>query len=219
MVDGVEERPQVHNVLQHQHSENGIGASIASESPNTDETQIEYKEDENELNNSLRAIGEETTKLAEYIQQERNLTQDLSNLLVHVLRRLKTSFNIPPSDLTVVGPAKKIELTAEGYLRITRRDDSVNSRFLAEHSPDTVLSVMITVVPELEKAVESYRENITRRVTLLEKIKSELKSLQKAVSYGEKEKLKQTESNGVQSSSISNKVKDQTDKGSESWEM
>ena len=63
----------------------------------------------------------------------------------------------------------------------------MDSRLLEDYPPDTILAVMMVIIPELEKAIKTYRKNISQRVSLLEKIKHELKNLQKVVSPDEKE--------------------------------
>lgn len=140
----------------------------------------------------LKAINEETSQLAQFLVKEREMMKELCGLMAQILKNLKISFSIPSECLTSLGEAtKQARLDKNGHLTIIRNDGKVESRPLEEHSPDVILKVLLVVTPELERMITAYRRSVSRRVTMLEKIRHELKSMQEAFASFEKGGQKQ----------------------------
>ncbi len=142
---------------------------------------------ENKFNEFLTAINEETLQLSEFLIEEKKLTDELCGLLTQTLRRLNISFYISPEYVAKLGEARQIKLNREGHLIIIRERDKVDSKLLSDYPPDIILTVAWVIIPELEKAMKAYRSRISKRVSLLEKIKQELKNIEKAFSPTEAE--------------------------------
>lgn len=155
------------------------------------ELEEKYGEIENKFNEFLTAISEETLQLSEFIVEEKKLTNELCGSLTQTLRRLKISFDISPKYVTKLGEARQIKLNKEGHLIIIRERDKVDSKLLSDYPPDIILTVVWVIIPELEKALKAYRSRISKRVSLLEKIKQELKNIEKAFSPTEAESSEQ----------------------------
>jgi len=146
--------------------------------------EIEEKNEdiERRFNELLEEITKETLQVSEFLREAKKLTDELCGLLTQILKQLKISFNIPPKYIPKLGEAKQVRLDAEGHLIITGDHNQVKKKFLGEYSSDVVLTVIWLIVPELNKAIKDYRKKMTRRINLLEKIKHELKNMQKALS-------------------------------------
>lgn len=164
------------------------------ESIEMEETRGEIQEKFNEF---LRAISEESSQLSEFLLEERKLTHELCSLLTQILRRLNISLNVSPKYLTNLGSAREIKLNSEGHLIIIREDDKVDSRRLDDYHPDVIVTVMWIIIPELEKAIKAYRKKISKRINLLEKIKQELRNIQKAFSPDQGESYEQLKDQGI----------------------
>jgi hypothetical protein len=150
------------------------------------------EEIEGKFQEFLKAINEETSQLAQFLVKERELIKELCSLMAQILRNLKISFSIPSEYLTSLGEeTKQIRLDKNGHLTIIRNDGKIESRPLEEHSPDVILKVLLVVTPELERMITSYRRSVSRRVTMLEKIRHELKSMQEVFASFEKGGQKQ----------------------------
>lgn len=150
------------------------------------------EEIEGKFQEFLKAINEETSQLAQFLVKERELMKELCGLMAQILKNLRISFSIPSECLTSLGEeTKQGRLDKNGHLTITRNDGKVESRPLEEHSPDVILKVLLVVTPELERMITAYRRSVSRRVTMLEKIRHELKSMQKAFASFEKGGQKQ----------------------------
>ncbi len=141
------------------------------------------------FNEFLRAISEESLQLSEFLLEEKKLTNELCTLLAQILRRLKISLEISHEQLATLEKARQIKLNEECHLIIIRDNDRVDSKLLGDYPPSIILTVLWTIIPELEKAIKAYRKKISRRVSLLEKIKRELKNIQKAFAPAEKDNL------------------------------
>jgi hypothetical protein len=150
------------------------------------------EEIEGKFQEFVKAINEETSQLAQFLVKERELMKELCGLMVQILRSLKISFSIPSECLASLGEeTKQVKLDKNGRLTITRNDGKVESRPLEEHSRDVILKVLLVVTPELERMIAAYRRSVSRRVTMLEKIRHELKSMQEAFASFEKGGQKQ----------------------------
>jgi hypothetical protein len=155
------------------------------------ELEEKHGEIENKFNEFLAAINEETLQLSEFLIEEKKLTDELCGLLTQTLRRLKISFYISPEYVAKLGEARQIKLNREGHLIIIREQDKVDSKLLSDYPPDIILTVVWVIIPELEKAMKAYRSRISKRVSLLEKIKQELKNIEKAFSPTEAKSYEQ----------------------------
>jgi hypothetical protein len=152
-------------------------AALVEESRKADEDHGGIEDKFTEL---LKAMNEEISQLTQFLAEERKLTNELCSLLTQILRNLRISFNIPSECLDELDGVKKVKLNKEGHLSIMRKDGKVETKPLEEQSPEVIISVLLTVVPELERAIKAYRRNVSRRVSLLGKIKHELKGLHEA---------------------------------------
>jgi len=152
---------------------------------NFEKTRAEIEKRFNEL---LTTISEETLQLSEFLLEEKKLIQELCMFLRHILRRLNMTFNIPLKAVPELqGKAKRIVLNKEGHLIVMYEKDKVNSKALEDYSPEIVLSVIWNVVPELERSIKAYRKRISERVSIFERIKKELKNIQKVFSSSNRE--------------------------------
>ena len=165
--------------------------SQKKETEESEEIEDKHGEAENKLNELLRAVSNEASQLTQFLAEEKKLSNELCNLLTQILKRLKITFNIPPAYLAKIDDAKHIKLNTEGHLIVVRNGNKIDSKLLRDYSPDVILAVMLAMVPEIEKAIKTHRKNISQRVSILEKIKHELKSLQKAFSPDEKDGFEQ----------------------------
>jgi hypothetical protein len=152
---------------------------------NFEKTKAEIEKRFNEL---LTTISEETLQLSEFLLEEKKLIQELCMFLRHILKRLNMTFNIPLKAIPELqGKAKRIVLNKEGHLIVIYERDKINSKVLEDHSPEIVLSVIWNVIPELERSIKTYRKRISERVSIFERIKKELKNIQKVFSSSNRE--------------------------------
>jgi len=142
---------------------------------------------EKRFNELLSTINEETIQLSELLVEEKKLIQELCTLLRNILTRLDMTFDLSLRTIPELQPkAKKIVLNKEGSLILTYEKEKV-SRVLENYPPQIVLSVIWNVIPELEKSIRAYRRKIIERVSMLERIKKELKNIQKIFSSSNKD--------------------------------
>jgi hypothetical protein len=152
---------------------------------NFEKTKVEIEKRFNEL---LTTISEETLQLSEFLLEEKKLIQELCMFLRHILRRLNMTFNIPLKAIPELQEkAKRIVLNKEGHLIVIYERDKINSKVLEDYSPEIVLSVIWNVIPELERSIKTYRKRISERVSIFERIKKELKNIQKVFSSSNRE--------------------------------
>jgi len=152
---------------------------------NFEKTKAEIERRFNEL---LTTISEETIQLSEFLIEEKKLIQELCMFLRHILKRLNITFNIPLRAVPELqSNAKSVMLNEEGHLIVMYEKDKANSKVLEEYPPEIVLSVIWNVIPQLEKAIKSYRKRISERVSIFEKIRKELKNIHRVFSSSSKD--------------------------------
>lgn len=162
-----------------------------------DEKEIEKSgvEIEQKLQELLKSISEETLQLSEFLIEENNLMTDLCISLKHILKKLNVSFNIPPQNVPLTKKVKKVILNDEGHLILVHEKGDVTSAYLAEYTPEIVMSVLWVIMPELAKVIMLYRKKISTRVNFFGRVKKELKGVAKAI-VGGKEEATTSEYNG-----------------------
>jgi len=136
---------------------------------------------ESKLTELLKMISHETAQLTNSIVEEKKLTNELCGLLSQILSRLKISFNVPPGYISNLEKATQIRVNEEGRL-IAIASDSGHFKYLENYPTDTIMTVLLTIIPGLEEAIKTHRKTVSHRVSLLEKARLELKNLQKAFS-------------------------------------
>jgi len=142
---------------------------------------------EKRFNELLPTINEETIQLNELLVEEKKLIQELCALLRHILKRLDMTFTFSLKAIPELQPkAKRMVLNREGCLIVMYEKGKV-SKVLEDYPPEIVLSVIWNVIPELEKSIRTYRKKISERVGIFERIKKELKNLQRVFSSSSKD--------------------------------
>jgi hypothetical protein len=143
-----------------------------------DESDIEV---EQKLQDLLKDISEETLQLREFLTEENRLMNELCVSIKQIMKKLSVSFDIPPHNIRASKNIKRIILNQEGHLTFYHEKDEAHSAFLAEYPPEIVIAVLWTVMPKLAKVVATYRKKIRSRISLFKKLKTELKTIAKAV--------------------------------------
>ena len=136
-----------------------------------DDIEVEQK-----LQELLKDISEETLQLREFLTEENRLMNELYVSIKQIMKKLIVSFDIPPRNIRVNKKIKRVILNEEGHLTFYHEKGGAHSAFLAEYPPETVITVLWTVMPKLAKVVTTYRKKIRTRSSLFKKLKTELKT-------------------------------------------
>lgn len=132
------------------------------------------------MQEALRTISEETLQLSECLWQERKLIRGLSTLLKGILKHLGMSFILPAEVFPRTDKVQQAILSDEAHLILINDKNEVSSRALEDCNPTTISSLIKFMVPELGKALASYRKEINSRIAMFDKVNQELKNLQEA---------------------------------------
>ena len=143
-----------------------------------DESDIEVEQKLQEL---LKDISEETLQLREFLTEENRLMNELCVSIKQIMKKLSISFDIPPRNIRANKKIKRVILNEEGHLTFYYEEGEAHSAFLAEYPPEIVIAVLWTIMPKLAKVVATYRKKIRSRISLFKKLKTELKTIAKAV--------------------------------------
>lgn len=135
---------------------------------------------------SLRIINEETSQLSEYLLQEGKLIRELCVLLRHILKRLKMNFRLPANVFSQTWKTQRIILTDEAHLVFVNNRNEVKSKALEDYPPKVILNVASFIIPELSKTLTSYREDVSARIGMFNKINQELRSLRNTLANRQK---------------------------------
>jgi hypothetical protein len=152
-------------------------------SGNLDEEEIEKTsvEVEQQFQDNLKSISEETLQLSEFLLEENKLIRELCEYLRQVLAKLNVAFNIPPETVSSNAELQKVVLNEKGHLILVYEDEYVGSAFLAEYPPDVVMTVLRAITPELAKVMSLYRKKINTRVNFFGRMRKELRGVAHAM--------------------------------------
>ncbi len=130
-----------------------------------------------QMNESLRVLSEETLQLSELVWQESKLTKEFCMLLKHVLRQLNMSFNLPVDVFPRGQKLQQVILNSEAHLILINDKNEVESKALEDCSSDVVFNLVSFIVPKLSKSLTLYRQKINVRIELYDKVNRELRNL------------------------------------------
>jgi hypothetical protein len=150
------------------------------------ETRKPREETEQKFQELLKAV-KETLQLSEFLIVEKKLLHEFCLLLRQIMKQFNIRFYIPTKIVSKSGRVKQVILSEEAHLIIVNENNEIISKALEDYPPHVIVNVALAVIPELNKWILSYREKISLRVSLFEKINRELKSLFQTFSvHGEK---------------------------------
>ena len=130
-----------------------------------------------QMQESLKVLSEETLQLSELIWQEAKLTKEFCAVLKQVLKQLKISFNLPVNIVTQGQRLQQAILNPEAHLILINDKNEVESRALEDYSPDVISNMISYIVPELSKSLTLYRQKIAVRIDLFDRVNRELRNL------------------------------------------
>lgn len=158
----------------------------SADNANGKETEKNNSEAEQKMQEILENITVETSHLNEAMSEESKIINEVCLSLKEVLKKLHVSFSIPPQDISPQRRTRRVILNEEGNLVFVYENDQRHSAFLAEYPPEMVMSVLWVVIPELGKAVTTYRKKMNARANFFEKVKKELKVAAKTITGNDK---------------------------------
>jgi len=129
-----------------------------------------------QLEETLRVITEETLQLSEVLWQEEKLIKEFCVLLRKVLRQLNLSVNIPTHVFPQTERIQKIILNEEAHLISINDRNEVQSKVLEDFPPQIVYKIALFTIPELSKSFASHRKETNARIGLFERINQELRN-------------------------------------------
>ncbi len=130
-----------------------------------------------QMQESLKVLSEETLQLSELIWQEAKLTKEFCAVLKQVLKQLKISFNLPVNLLANGQRLQQAILNSEAHLILINDKNEVESRALEDYPPDVISNMISHIVPELSKSLTLYRQKIAMRIDLFDRVNRELRNL------------------------------------------
>ena len=130
-----------------------------------------------QMQESLKILSEETLQLSELIWQEAKLTKEFCAVLKQVLRQLKISFNLPVNVITQGQRLQQAILNPEAHLILINDKNEVESRALEDYPPDVISNMISFIVPELSKSLTLYRQKIAVRIDVFDRVNRELRNL------------------------------------------
>ena len=157
-------------VVEQKSSENSPPLVLA-ETPGTSHTLNE------QMQESLKVLSEETLQLSELIWQEAKLTKEFCAVLKQVLKQLRISFNLPVNIIAQGQRLQQAILNPEAHLILINDKNEVESRALEDYPPDVVSNMISFIVPELSKSLTLYRQKIAVRIDLFDIVNRELRNL------------------------------------------
>jgi len=131
------------------------------------------------IDEALRNLNEEALQLSELLDHEEKLIKELCILLRQVLGQLKISFSIQANVVPQPWRSPRMYLNAEAHVISINDKNEVTSKALEHYPPQVIFNIVSFVLPELSKSLTAYRQKISSRIDLFDRINQELKNLSK----------------------------------------
>ena len=151
--------------------ENSQPLVLADTSPETSQTLNE------QMQESLKVLSEETLQLSELIWQESKLTREFCALLKQVLKQLNMSFNLPVDIFPKGAKLQQVILNSEAHLILINDKNEVESKALEDYPSDVVFNLVSFIIPELGKSLGLHRQKISVRIDFFDRVNRELRNL------------------------------------------
>jgi len=130
-----------------------------------------------QMQESLKVLSEETLQLSELIWQEAKLVREFCALLKQVLRQLNISFSLPVSVFPEGRKLQQVVLNSEAHLILINDKNEVDSKALEEYPSDIVFTLVSFIIPELSKSLTLFRQKINAKIELFDRVNRELRNL------------------------------------------
>jgi len=130
-----------------------------------------------QMQESLKILSEETLQLSELIWQEAKLAREFCALLKQVLKQLNISFNLPVNVFPQGAKLQQAILNSSGHLILINDKNEVESKALEDNPPDIVFNLVSVIIPELGKSLSLHRQKISVRIDLFDRVNRELRNL------------------------------------------
>jgi len=157
--------------VEQKNSENSQPLILADTSSETPQTLNE------QMQESLKVLSEETLQLSELIWQESKLTREFCALLKQVLKQLNMSFNLPVNVFPRGVKLQQVILNSEAHLILINDKNEVESRALEDYPSDVVFNLVSFIIPELGKSLGLHRQKISIRIDFFDRVNRELRNL------------------------------------------
>ncbi len=151
--------------------ENSQPLVLADTSPEASQTLNE------QMQESLKVLSEETLQLSELIWQESKLTREFCALLKQVLKQLNMSFNLPVDIFSKGVKLQQVILNSQAHLILINDKNEVESKALEDYPSDIVFNLVSFIIPELGKSLGLYRQKISVRIDFFDRVNRELRNL------------------------------------------
>jgi len=125
----------------------------------------------------LKVLSEETLQLSELIWQESKLTREFCALLKQVLKQLNMSFNLPVNIFSQGAKLRQVILNSEAHLILINDKNEVESKALEDYPSAVVFNLVSFIIPELGKSLSLYRQRISVRIEFFDRVNRELRNL------------------------------------------
>jgi len=130
-----------------------------------------------QMQESLKILSEETLQLSELVWQEAKLTREFCAVLKQVLRHLKISFNLPVNVFSQGQRLRQAILNPEAHLILINDKNEVESRALEDYPPDVIFNMVSYIIPELSRSLTLHRQKIASRIEVFDRVNRELRNL------------------------------------------
>ena len=125
----------------------------------------------------LKSIEDESVQLNEYLSKEKALTREICDLLRKIIRYLGVSIEVSSSHFSSEDRLDRVFLNKEGNLSLVYGEGRVVSKTLEECNPSLVVLIIYEVLPKLQNVILRQEHKVQKRISIFEKVKSELKSI------------------------------------------
>ena len=149
---------------------------MADAQPEPSEAPTSLKD--SEITVSIKSLQEESLQISELTEMERNYVMEVITYAKQLIEPTGLSFHIKPSSISKSDSSlTDVVLTSQGYVCLMYNGGLVSSRSLESLQTETLVKILLEVLPELKALFGEKREKLSARVGMLEKMAREFRKI------------------------------------------
>ncbi|MDG6998586.1 MAG: hypothetical protein JRN15_05670 [Nitrososphaerota archaeon] len=133
---------------------------------------------ESEIGPSIKALQEESLQISELSEMERNYVIEVISYIKQLIEPVGVSFHIKPASVAKSDSSlSDVVLTPQGMVCLMYNSGLVSTRTLESLQTETLVRILVEVLPELSAIFSEKREKLSVRVGMLEKMAREFRKV------------------------------------------
>jgi hypothetical protein len=138
---------------------------------------------ESEVTLSIKSLQEESLQMSELAEMEKTYAAEVVTVFKQIIEPLNMSYHIRPQSVSKSdNTLSDVVLTPQGAVCLVHSNGMINSKPLESVQSETLVKILVEVIPEVKSILSEKRQKIAGRVVMLEKVSREFSKVASSLS-------------------------------------